>query len=161
MAIGGLMIRWASTESVFLVILKHLIGRDDLSAAIIWHSFRGNSKARLDLITRLSREQISNPTLRKEVKAACDQFAGFSGVRNFYAHSVFRHAPDGKISEVHGVELTYDDDPVRITNKPMTRATLNEITDTTRKLVKFSRTTWDLADKIADALGVPREPRPV
>lgn len=158
--VGGLVISSAQAESVFLTILRHLTRRDDLSAAIIWHSFRGSNKSRLDLLLRLGRERLRDAALLKELAAACRRFIGLTNVRNFYCHSLFRYDKDGRIFAVQGVQLTYEDDPVKITNKRMSVATLNEITDATRKLIQLSRTTWALSDRIADELEVPREPRP-
>ncbi len=48
-AIGGLVVAWANSESVFLALLQLLMKETEITAAIVWHSHR-TTQARLDLV---------------------------------------------------------------------------------------------------------------
>ena len=68
-AVGSLVVTWSNAESVFLAILQVLLGRSQIETAIVWYSFRGSTKARLDLILRLSRKRIKDdPQLISDIE---------------------------------------------------------------------------------------------
>jgi len=158
--IGILVANWSSAESVFSAMLQSLLGVDKLATAIVWHSFR-HTNARLDLIVRLTRERVKHdPTLINDVVTACDNFRGFSRVRNFYCHALYSYDAENKLNYAHGTDLTYEDDPLKFTSKPMDANAASELSDHGKRLAPFSLKCWDLSDRLADALGVPRPKRP-
>ena len=130
-AIGGLIIHWANSESVFLAMLQTLLPDSGRSAAIIWFSQR-TTQARLDLLAKLSRERITNAALVGEIEKAISAFRGLTGVRNFYCHAIYQYDLETKhLTGVHGTTLAQDGTPLRSTNKPLNLGTINEITSAT------------------------------
>ena len=160
LAMGGLLVNWANAESIFMAMLQAALGVDKFTAAIVWHSFRGNTKARLDLTLRLCRERTNDTDLIEAIEGACSQFIGFSKVRNFFCHASYSYDAEGKLDFANGAELTHESDPIRFVMKPMDRATANEIIDAATKLAPFSEHCWDLAERIAARIGGPPVERP-
>lgn len=154
-AIGGLVVAWANNESVFLALLQALIHGGQLSASVIWHSLR-TTNARLELVDRLSREQVTDAALLKDVQRAIDQFKGFSRTRHFFCHATYNYDNERHLASATGASVTQEGEPIRFVTKPMDRATINEIGDATVKLASFNRELWALVPRIEAALGVRR-----
>jgi hypothetical protein len=134
-AIGNLIVHWSSNESVFLAMLQTLVTGDSLTAAIIWQSQK-TSRPRLDLVSRLVREQVKDTKLIEDIEAAITSFSGLSRARNFYCHATYhRDLNDGAILGAHGMALSPEGDPLTFEEKPFNSATINEINDVSGKLV--------------------------
>jgi hypothetical protein len=155
MAIGGLMIGWSNNESVFMAMLQCLIGGGTHSASIVWHSIR-TTQARLDLIYKLSREQIKDQSLLDEMQVAIRNFKGLSGVRHFFAHATYGYSDDLKLASASSVTLTADGYPHKSERKVFDLATINEINHATLELAKINQRLWDLVIRVQDALEVRR-----
>jgi hypothetical protein len=156
LAIGGLVVNWANNESVFMAMLQALVGGDKLTAAIIWQSQK-TSRPRLDLVARLVREQVKNPSLVTDIEKAISQFGGFSRARNFYCHATYDYRPeDLALVSAHGMALSDDGDPLTFEVKPFNAGTLNEICDISMKLAQFNRRLWGLVERLQSELGVRR-----
>jgi hypothetical protein len=154
-AIGGLVVNWANNESVFMAMLQTLIGEDRLSASIVWHSHR-TTQARLQLVTRLVREQVKDLNLVSDIENAISQFKGFSRVRHFYCHATYTYDDDLCLRQASGASFPQDGEAIRFEDKPMNKATLNEISDTSIKLGTFNRETWKLVERLQASLGRQR-----
>lgn len=152
-AIGGLVVNWANNESVFMAMLQALVGGADQSAAIIWHTQR-TTQARLELVSRLCREQVKDETLLGDVLSAISQFHGFSRTRNFFCHANYHYDEEFRLKVAYGVTMSQEGKPMREERKWMDASTINEIKDTTIKLGEFNRRLWDLVVRLQDELGV-------
>lgn len=154
-SIGNLVVNWANNESVFLALLQTLLAGGEQSAAIVWHSHR-TTQARLELVSRLCREQIKDEELLEEVQRAIVGFKNLSRTRNFFCHAMYRYDEDLCLAEAAGTTLTQDGDPMKFEVKKMDRATLNEMGHITMELGEFNRRLWGLVDRVQTALGVQR-----
>lgn len=154
-AIGGLVVNWANNESVFMAMLQALIGEDKLSASIVWHSHR-TTQARMTLVSRLVREQVKDQTLVNEIETAISQFKGFSRVRHFYCHATYTYDNHLCLRQASGASFPQDGEAIRFEDKPMNKATLNEIADASIKLGTFNRETWKLVERLQASLGRQR-----
>jgi hypothetical protein len=160
-AIGGLVVNWANNESVFMAMLQALVSGGEHTAAIIWQSQR-TSRARLELVARLVREQVSDPALVNDIEQSMSQFEGFSRVRNFYCHATYEHDPiDGAILGAHGMTLSNEGAPIIFERKLFNRGTLNEIGDVSMRLAAYNRHLWNLVERLQATLGVQRVRLPV
>jgi hypothetical protein len=159
LAIGGLVIAWANNESVFLAMLQLLLKADTQTAHIVWHSHR-TTQARLEMAARLARETIKDAKLLIDIERAISQFRGFSRVRNFFCHATYSYADDLRLQSATGVTLTQEGNPIRLEQKRMDGATLNEITSATMNLMDFNAEIWGVVSRLAEALGAPPVKRP-
>src|ERR1700738_5242078 len=64
--IGNLIVSWSNNESLFIYVLMILLDADQASAAIVFSTLN-TTRARLDLIQRLARDQREDDTLRQGV----------------------------------------------------------------------------------------------
>lgn len=154
-AIGGLVIAWSNNESVFLAILQALVGGSVYSAAIVWHSIR-TTNARLDLISKLCREQIKDTEIISELDASIKAFKNLSSARNFYCHATYEYDADLFLISATGVTLNQESHPININKKRLERAVINEITHATLELARMNAGTWKLVARIDVALGERR-----
>ena len=146
---------WSNNESVFLAMLQCLLKLDGLVVSIVWHSQR-TSKARLDLIARLSRQQIQDTSLVEDIEDAISKFSGLSRTRNFFCHATYEYAQDLSLLTATSYSLANEGDPIRRDTKPMNLATLNEIGHASVQLAEFNRGLWKLVRRMEAALGVQR-----
>jgi hypothetical protein len=154
LALGGLIIHWANNESVFLAMLQALIHGDRENAGVIWHS-QTNTRARLELVGRLTRQRVRDPQLIKDIMTALSQFRGFTNVRNFFCHATYLYDADGKIASANSVVTVSEGIPLRLETKTMHNGTLNEIADASLKLLEFNAHLWALVERLEGQLGVP------
>ena len=159
-AIGGLVVSWANNESVFLAMLQALTGGGSLTAAIIWQS-QSTSRPRLNLVSRLAREQIKDEKLIADIESAVQRFNGMSRTRNYFCHAMYEYRlSDGAIMSAHAMSLSDTGHPIRAEDKKFNAATINELNDTTMRLSLLNRELWDLVIRVQNALGVQRVQMP-
>jgi len=154
-AIGNLVVNWANNESVFLAMLQVLLSGGNHSAAIVWHSHR-TTVSRLELVSRLCREQVKDKALVKEVTTAISRFKNLSRTRNFYCHATYHYDKELNLDSASGVTSTQEGDPLVFTEKQMDIAALNEISDVSTQLGEFNRHLWSLVERLQVELGVQR-----
>lgn len=154
-AIGGLVVNWANNESVFIAMLQTLIAGGPHSAAIVWHSLR-TTRARLELVDRLCREQVKDEALLKDIQKAISQFVGFSKMRHFYCHALYQYDSELRLAVATGATTPQDGDPIVFDRRQLDPAAMNGIKDTIIKLVEFNRALWELVVRLQTALGVQR-----
>lgn len=154
-AIGGLVVNWANNESVFMALMQSLVSGGTHTATIIWHSLR-TTQARMDLISKLAREQIRDEVLLKDLDKAIRDFKGLTGKRNFFCHSTYHYDKDLCLASVQGITLSQEGDPLRTDERRMDAAIANEIGTAIVELAKLNRRTWKLVARVENALGVQR-----
>jgi hypothetical protein len=153
--IGGLVVNWANNESVFLAMLQALVGGGKHTAAIIWHSHR-STMARLELISRLARDQIQDDALTADIDGAIAAFKGASRTRNFFCHATYAHDSKLRLRSAQGVTLYQEGTPINFETKTMDAATMNEIRQASMGLAERNLDLWRLVPRIEAALGVRR-----
>lgn len=155
-AIGGLVVNWANNESVFLAMLQALTGGGSLTAAIIWQS-QSTSRPRLNLVSRLCREQLKDERLIADIESAIQRFNNMSRTRNFYCHATYQHRlEDGAIMSAHAMMVSDEGKPIRSEDKKFDAGTINELNDASQRLSVFNRELWDLVMRVQHELGVLR-----
>jgi hypothetical protein len=154
-SIGNLIVNWANNESVFMAMLQALLAGGKLSAAIIWHSHR-TTQARLELVSRLCREQVHDQALVQDIQGAISAFKKLSRTRNFYCHATYHYDRELNLSNASGTTLTQEGDPLAFEVKRMDVATLNEIGHVSTELGTLNRRLWVLVDRLQTSLGVQR-----
>jgi hypothetical protein len=161
-AIGVLVINWGSDESVFLAMLQALLGGEKQTAIIMWLSFY-NTKNRLDLVRRLTKQHVIDKALRADIESAVVQFDGCTKTRNFFCHAAYGSDDQARLTGAHSMNLSDDGEPlIRDASRPLDRSTLNDVVETARKLADLNPVLWGLVRRLEDALQVPlakRQPR--
>jgi hypothetical protein len=158
-AIGGLVINWGSDESVFLAMLQALLTGEKFSAIIVWLSFH-NSANRLELVRRLTKQQVTDEALRDEIESAITEFEGCTKTRNFFCHAAYGQDDEGRLAIAHNMRLSDDTPPwVRDTSRPLDRANLQNVVETARRLADLNPVLWALVGRLEDALQIPSAKR--
>jgi hypothetical protein len=158
-AIGGMVVHWANTESIFMAILQVLLSQDKFSAAIVWHSLRATN-SRLEMIDKLAKERVKDEALLSDLQACVSKFKGFCRTRNFFCHATYSYDAVGNLDFAQGIRLTNEDDPLGFERRGMDRSTANQIIDAVTKLPPFSDECWDVAERLDQAFGTQLVERP-
>ena len=153
-AIGGLVISWSNNESVFIEMLRQLITGGKFSAQIVWHSQR-TAVARLELVSRLCRERVSDKLLIDDITKAISTFKGFTKTRNFYCHALYQYDSEAYLVRATSTTMASDDEPIRFDERRMDAAMANELGDATLRMAEFNRELWKLVVRLQQSLGNP------
>lgn len=86
--IGNLVANWSNNESLFIYVLMLLLGTDQASAALVFATLN-TTRARLDLIQRLSRIKIKDKLLAKQLDQLIDRFNEGTQIRNELNHCMY------------------------------------------------------------------------
>jgi hypothetical protein len=147
-AIGVLVVNWDSDESVFLGMLQALLGGDKETAIIAWLSFH-NTANRLELVRRLTKQHVTDKALRADIESAVVEFGGCTKTRNFFCHAAYGGDDEARLRVAHSISLSDDGEQlIRDASRPLDRSTLNDVTETARRLADLNPVLWDLVRRI-------------
>ncbi|MBK5928099.1 hypothetical protein CCR87_12300 [Rhodobaculum claviforme] len=92
--IGRLNYSWTNTESLLIHLIAGLVGTTKETAVIIFLTLN-TTRARVDLVERLSKMDGRDPAERARVLEVTRRLLGLSGLRNRYNHCIYSFDPDG------------------------------------------------------------------
>jgi hypothetical protein len=156
-AIGALVITWGTDESWFLAMLQALLACDKRSAMITWASFH-NTASRVELVRHLARQHVTDKALRADLESAITEFAGCTKTRNFFCHAAYGCDEEGRLAVAHNISLSAPDSgasPIVDASRPLDRANLQQLTETTRRLADLNPILSELVARLGHALQVP------
>lgn len=96
MRIGQINYAWTNTESLLIHLLAGLVPTDTATATIL-HLSLNTSRARIDLVERLSKRQGCPlpPPARARILDVSRRLKGLSGLRNRMNHCIYAFDADG------------------------------------------------------------------
>ena len=86
--VGKLNYSWTNTESLLIHLIAGLAATDKETAVIIFLTLN-TTRARIDLVERLSKAERLDPESRDRVLALTARLARLSGLRNRYSHCLY------------------------------------------------------------------------
>ncbi len=92
--IGRLNYSWTNTESLLIHLIAGLAGTSKDTAVIIFLTLN-TTRARIDLIERLSKMPGRDRAERQRILDVTRKMLGLSGLRNRYNHCIYSFDPDG------------------------------------------------------------------
>ncbi len=92
--IGRLNYSWTNTESLLIHLIAGLAGTSKETAVIIFLTLN-TTRARIDLIERLSKMDGRDPDERQGILKLTRELLSLSGLRNRYNHCIYSFDPDG------------------------------------------------------------------
>ncbi|MDX5593157.1 hypothetical protein [Pseudovibrio sp. SPO723] len=153
--IGTLNFSWSNNESLFVYVMMLLLGIDQKSAAIIFFTLN-TSRARLDLVARLSKANLRNEAVRKELTSLIRKFEKVTRIRNELNHCMFTLSDQGAITHTHSMRITETKDQVFLGRvRPVNAKRFQEIDETIANLKSFNRDFWSFLPKLEKAMTSP------
>lgn len=149
--IGKLNYAWSNTESVFIYVLMLLLDTSDAAAAIVFSTLN-TTRARLDLIARLSRIAVRDAGLREELNALVNQFAQATRLRNDLNHTSFVVDEHGAITHTQSMKLEERRGNLRFgARKPVDEQRIAEIDRSVEDLYALNYKLWKILPRLQKA----------
>lgn len=146
--IGDLNFSWSNDESLFIYVVRLLLGTDDISAAIVFATLN-TTRARLDLVTRLAKVHVGDPLLRREVGRIVEAFARLTRLRNELTHCIFVVDEHGMITATQTMKIEESCSRMRFgVRHPFDEARIRQLARAIAELNDLNRAIWDLLPRL-------------
>ncbi|HEV7256224.1 MAG TPA: hypothetical protein VGN82_00460 [Bosea sp. (in: a-proteobacteria)] len=158
--VGDLNFSWSNNESLFIYVLMLLAGTDEVKAAII-HATLNTTRARLDLVQRLSKVVLADGIVRRELDDIVNTFSNSTRLRNELTHATFVPGSHGEVSHTQSMKLQEGGRKLRFgAVRSLDEQRLHEIHEAVQDLKTLNRRIWAflplleqaIADRAAPAL---------
>lgn len=160
--IGNLICSWSNNESLFIYVLMILLRTDEPSAAVVFATLN-TTRARLDLIQRLAKIEVTDKALAKKLTALIERFSESTKVRNELNHCMFIFDSSGAITHTQSMRLMETKASLRFGDiKALDESRLQEMLLTTNEMTRINRDIWDLLPRLEAHVcgGVKPQSRP-
>ncbi|MGP9819629.1 hypothetical protein ACTZWW_06415 [Salinarimonas sp. NSM] len=154
--IGHLVFSWSNNESLFIYVLMLLLDTDEVSAAIVFATLN-TTRARLDLVQRLSKAKVADREIAGELEALVGRFSRQTKLRNDFNHCMYTVDDRGAIThtqlmklEERGGRLSFG----RVRDMDATRRA--EMAAAIRELGALNRDLWSFLPRLEAHLAARR-----
>jgi hypothetical protein len=150
--IGNLVFSWSNNESMFIFVLMILMRTDERTAAIVFATLN-TTRARLDLVSRLARERITDKEVFSELSTIVERFNEHTRARNELTHCHFSLDKTGEITHTQTMRISETASGVRLgASRRMDQDRLNEMARVIRALRQLNRQLWNFLPKLQNHL---------
>lgn len=156
--VGNLVFTWSNNESLFIYLLQVLLDTDFEAAAITFITLN-TTRARLDLVRRLTKLRVRDPEVVHKVEKLIERFNDCTKLRNELNHSIYELDAAGCITHSSELRVSETKDGLRLASRrPFDAARIRQIEATVRKLTKLNRELWAFMPELERTL---RKRRPL
>jgi hypothetical protein len=146
--IGNLIVNWSNNESLFIYVLMILLETDPSSAAIIFATLN-TTRARLDLIQRLSKIKLRDEKLSKALSKLIDRFNRSTALRNEFNHCMYIADEAGQITHTQSMRIVEDRGHLEFgISKPLDDARLKNMIAAAKEMTNINRDIWELLPRL-------------
>ncbi|MEQ8447531.1 MAG: hypothetical protein RIB57_16750 [Pelagibacterium sp.] len=151
--IGKLVYTWSNTESLLIDVMCLLMGVEK-NVAIVTYLTLNTTRARLDLIERLSKLPGVSSQVQDRVLAISGRMKAASKVRNKYSHSIFSFDEHGDMDRTELLRIADFGRNVRYGKvEPLDDEEFQRLSDAIQVLVATNR---DIHDFLNEGAAEPR-----
>lgn len=146
--IGNLIVSWSNNESLFIYVLMILLDTDQTSAAIVFATLN-TTRARLDLIQRLSKIKLKDEKLDKALSKLIDRFNRSTALRNEFNHCMYITDDAGQITHTQSMRIVESREHLQFgISKPLDNARLKNMIEAAREMTNINHDIWELLPKL-------------
>jgi hypothetical protein len=146
--IGNLIVSWSNNESLFIYVLMILLDTDRPSAAIVFATLN-TTRARLDLIQRLSKIKLRDEKLNKALSKLIDRFNRSTALRNEFNHCMYITDETGQITHTQSMRIVENREHLQFgMSKPLDDARLKTMIAAAREMTTINRDIWELLPRL-------------
>lgn len=149
--IGQLVFSWSNNESLLIYVLMLLLKTDERSAAVVFSTLN-TTRARLDLVRRLSLLHLHDPATRAEIDTMIELFNDANRIRNEFMHAMYLVNEQGQIT--HTQMLRFIEKKGRVSfgdRRPIDAKRIETLVGVHDKLRQLNRQLWDLLPRLQAA----------
>jgi hypothetical protein len=150
--IGQLVFSWSNNESLLIYVLMLLLKTDERSAAVVFSTLN-TTRARLDLVRRLSLLHLHDSAARAEVDKMIELFNDANRIRNEFMHAMYFVNEQGQIT--HTQTLRFIEKKGRVSfgdRQPIDAKRMRTLVDVDDRLRQLNRRLWDLLPRLQEAM---------
>ena len=150
--IGQLVFSWSNNESLLIYVLMLLLKTDERSAAVVFSTLN-TTRARLDLVRRLSLLHLHDPAVRAEIDRTIELFNEANRIRNEFMHAMYLVNEQGEIT--HTQMLRFIERKGRVSfgdRQPIDAKRRQTLVDVHDRLRQLNRQLWDLLPRLQTAM---------
>jgi hypothetical protein len=150
--VGQLNYTWTNTESLLIHMIAGLAKVDKETAIVIFLTLN-TTRARVDLVERLTKMQKTPAECRNDVLEATRRLSEQAKLRNKYNHCIYSFDPDSGQGLTQLMRIFDSKDEVKYGKvEALDDQEVVRIKECIASLVAINRTLWDITDKY----GFPR-----
>lgn len=154
--IGNLVFSWSNNESLFIYLLMILLRTDQTSAAIVFATLN-TTRARLDLIQRLAKTQVTDRAITRTLDDIVNRFNEYTRIRNEFNHCMYKVSGRGDITHTHSIRIIETRKRLQLGEvKPMDGARIKEMVETIQGLKQLNRDIWSFLPRLEAHIGNSR-----
>lgn len=153
--IGNLVVAWSNNESMFIYLLMLLLRTDIRSATIVFITLN-TTRARLDLIRRLAKTQITDARLVRRIDRMIEKFGECTRVRNDFNHCIYQVDEAGRITHTSVLRMHESKSSVLFEEaRQLDAKRVREVSKTIRSLTTLNRELWAFLPELEAAMRAP------
>jgi hypothetical protein len=157
--IGQLVFGWSNNESMFIYLLMVLLETDEVSAAIVFATLN-TTRARLDLVQRLAKAKVADPTVLGRLEDIVERFNRQTRVRNEFNHCMYSVDESGAITQTQSMKIEERRGSLRFgAIKKMDEARIARMNETISQMTVLNRDIWKFLPDLQhhmDARGIAK-----
>jgi hypothetical protein len=143
---------WANTESLLIHFIAGLSGVDKETATVIFLTLN-TTRARIDLVERLSKLEKVPPEQRTSILEITGRILGQAKLRNRYNHCIYAFDPDGDNPRTILMRIADRKDTLKMGQSyPLNDAAGDDIEAAIQALIHINHAIW----KTIQRFGFPR-----
>lgn len=141
---GQLSLEWSNCESLLIYIIQALLSVPVEKAATIFATLN-TTRARLDLVQRLSKLTVMRKGVRKDLDAIITDFAKATRLRNALYHAIFVSDESGGVTHVRSMKLEEQKGVLRFGDeRAIDDAFVTELDGSIALLIDLNQRIWAL-----------------
>lgn len=140
--IGKLNYSWTNTESLLIHVIAGLCGIDKNTAVIIFLTLN-TTRARIDLVNRLSKREGADPQERDRILDITGRIQKLSALRNRYNHCIYAFDAEGGNPRTVLMRIADRKDTLRMGQvNELNDAAASDVEDAIQELQNINHDIW-------------------
>ena len=145
--LGQLNYTWTNTESLLIHMIAGLAGVDKETAIVIFLTLN-TTRARIDLVERLTKMQKTPPACRTEVLEATRRLSEEAKLRNKYNHCIYSFDPDSGLGLTQSMRIFESKDEIKYGKiEKLDEQEIGRIRESITSLTGINRMFWDITER--------------
>ncbi|CDN49646.1 hypothetical protein [Neorhizobium galegae] len=145
--IGQLNYTWTNTESLLIHMIAGLAKVDKETAIVIFLTLN-TTRARIDLVDRLTKMRKTAPVCRKEILEATRRLSEEAKLRNKYNHCIYSFDPDSGRNVTQSMRIFESRDEIKYGKiEELDAREIGRIQESINSLVAINRMFWGITER--------------
>ncbi|WP_291844257.1 hypothetical protein [Bradyrhizobium sp.] len=150
--IGNLVYSWSNNESMFIYVMMLLLNTDQTSATVVFATLN-TTRARLDLVQRLTSAKVADKLIAKQLEGLVERFNETTKFRNEFNHCIYSLNERGEITSTHALRIQERRGRLQLGQvRKMDNNRIKSIVNAIGELRKLNKDLWEFLPKLEQSL---------